>query len=36
MEEHRLSIFENRKLKKIFAPKREEERGDRRKAHNEG
>jgi hypothetical protein len=34
MEEHRLGMFENRVLWKIFGPKREEVTGDGRKLHN--
>jgi hypothetical protein len=33
-EEHRLKVFENRVLKKIFGPKREED-GSWRKLHND-
>jgi hypothetical protein len=33
-EEHRLRVFENRELKKIFGPKREED-GSCRKLHND-
>jgi hypothetical protein len=33
-EEHRLKVFENRVLKRIFGPKRDEVMGDRRKLHN--
>jgi hypothetical protein len=33
-EEHRL--FENRVLRRIFGPKRDEATGERRKLHNEG
>jgi hypothetical protein len=33
-EEHRLTVFENRVLRKIFEPKREED-GSRRKLHND-
>jgi hypothetical protein len=33
-EEHRLSFFENRVLRRIFGPKREED-GSRRKLHND-
>jgi hypothetical protein len=33
--EHRLKIFENRVLKKIFGPKREEVEGGWRRLHNE-
>jgi hypothetical protein len=35
-KEHRLRVFENRGLRKIFQPKSEEVFGDRRKLHNEG
>jgi hypothetical protein len=34
-EEHRLRVFENRALRRIFGPKRDEETGDWRKLHNE-
>jgi len=34
-EECRLRVFENRVLRGIFGPKRGEERGERRKLHNE-
>jgi hypothetical protein len=33
-EEHRLRVFENRVLRRIFGPKRNEMMGDRRKLHN--
>ena len=33
MEEHRLNVFENRALRKIVRPKRDEVRGERRKMH---
>jgi hypothetical protein len=33
-EEHRLRVFENRVLRRIFGPKREED-GSRRKLHND-
>jgi hypothetical protein len=33
MEEHRLRVFENRVLRKIFGPKKEED-GSWRKLHN--
>jgi hypothetical protein len=33
-KEHRLRVFENRVLRKIFGPKREED-GSRRKLHND-
>jgi hypothetical protein len=34
-KEHRLRVFENRVLRRIFEPKREEVTGWRRKVHNE-
>jgi hypothetical protein len=34
-EEHRLRVFENRVLRRIFHPKRDEVTGDWRKLHNE-
>jgi hypothetical protein len=34
-EEHRLRVFENRLLRRIFGPKRDEVTGDWRKLHNE-
>jgi hypothetical protein len=34
-EEHRLGVFENRVLRRIFGPKRDKETGDWRKLHNE-
>jgi hypothetical protein len=34
-EEHRLTVFENRVLRKIFGPKRDEAMGEWRKLHNE-
>jgi hypothetical protein len=34
-EEHRLRVFENRVLRRIFGPKRDEVTGGRRKLHNE-
>jgi hypothetical protein len=34
-EEHRLRVFENRMLKRIFWPKRDELKEDWRKLHNE-
>jgi hypothetical protein len=34
-EEQRLRVFENRVLRRIFGPKRDEVTGDRRKLHNE-
>jgi hypothetical protein len=36
MEEHRLRVFVNRVLRRIFGQKREEVTGGRRKLHNEG
>jgi hypothetical protein len=33
-EEHRLRVFENRVLSRIFGPKRDEVTGGRRKLHN--
>jgi hypothetical protein len=35
-EEHRLSLFENRVLRRIFGPKTDEVTGDWRKLYNEG
>jgi hypothetical protein len=35
MEEHRLRMFENRVLRRIFVPKRDEMTGEWRKLHNE-
>jgi hypothetical protein len=35
-EEHGLRVFENRVLRGIFGPKRDEETGEWRKLHNEG
>jgi hypothetical protein len=35
MEGHRLRVFENRVLRGIFGPKRDEERGEWRRLHNE-
>jgi hypothetical protein len=35
MEEHRLRAFENRILRRIFGPKRDEVTGERRGLHNE-
>jgi hypothetical protein len=35
MEEHRLGVFENRVLRRIFRPKRDEVTGEWRKLHNE-
>jgi hypothetical protein len=34
-EEHRLRVFENRELRRIFGPKRDEVTGNWRKLHNE-
>jgi hypothetical protein len=34
-EEHRLRVFENRVLRRIFGPKRDEVTGQWRKLHNE-
>ena len=34
-EDHRLRVFENRVLRRIFGPKREEVTGEWRKLHNE-
>jgi hypothetical protein len=34
-EEHRLRVFENRVLRRIFGPKRDEVVGDWRKLHNQ-
>jgi hypothetical protein len=34
-EEHRLRVFENRVLMRIFVPKRDEVTGEWRKLHNE-
>jgi hypothetical protein len=34
-EEHRLKMFENRVLRRIFGPKRDDVTGDCRKLHNE-
>jgi hypothetical protein len=34
-EEHRLRVFENRVLRRIFGSKRDEVTGDWRKLHNE-
>jgi hypothetical protein len=33
-EEHRLTVFENRVLRRIFGPKRDHVTGDWRKLHN--
>jgi hypothetical protein len=33
-EEHRLGVFENRVLRRIFGPKRDEVTGESRKLHN--
>jgi hypothetical protein len=35
MEEYRLRVFENRVLRRIFEPKRDEVTGEWRKLHNE-
>jgi uncharacterized membrane protein len=35
MEKHRLRMFENRVMKRIFGPKRDEVTGEWRKLHNE-
>jgi hypothetical protein len=35
VEEQRLRVFENRVLRRIFVPKRDEDPGDWRKLHNE-
>jgi hypothetical protein len=34
-EEHRLGVFENKVLRRIFGPKRDEVTGNWRKLHNE-
>jgi hypothetical protein len=34
-EEHRLRVFENRALRRIFGPKKNEVTGEWRKLHNE-
>jgi hypothetical protein len=34
-EEHRLRMFENRVLRKVFGPKRDEVTGELRRLHNE-
>jgi hypothetical protein len=34
--EHRLRVFENRVLRRIFVPKRDEVTADWRELHNEG
>jgi hypothetical protein len=34
-KEHRLRVFENRVLRRVFGPKRDEVTGERRKLHNE-
>jgi hypothetical protein len=34
-EEHRLVMFENRVLRRIFGPNRDEVKGERRKYHSE-
>jgi hypothetical protein len=33
-EEHRVRVFENKVLRRIFEPKRDEVTGERRKLHN--
>ena len=35
-EERRLRVFENRVLRRVFGPKRDEETGEWRKLYNEG
>jgi hypothetical protein len=35
MEDHRLRVFENRVLRRMFGPIRDEVTGDWRKVHNE-
>ena len=35
MKEHRLRVFENRVLRRVFGPKRDEVTGEWRKLHNE-
>jgi hypothetical protein len=35
-EEHRLNVFENRVLRRIFGPKRDEVTGEWRRLHNQG
>jgi len=35
MEEHRLMVFENRVLRRVFGPRRDEVTGEWRKLHNE-
>jgi hypothetical protein len=35
-EEHRLGVFENRVLRRIFGPRRDEVTGEWRKLHNKG
>jgi len=35
MEENRLRVFENRVLRRVFGPKRDEVTGEWRKIHNE-
>ena len=35
MEKHRLRVFENRALRRIFGPKKKEVTGERRQLHNE-
>jgi hypothetical protein len=34
-EEHRLRVFENRVLRRVFGPKRDQETGEWRELHNE-
>jgi len=34
-EKRRLRVFENKELRRIFGPKRDEVTGERRKLHNE-
>jgi hypothetical protein len=34
--EHKLKVFENRVLKRIFGPKNDEVKGEWRKLHNRG
>jgi hypothetical protein len=34
-EEHKLRVFENRVLRRVFVPKRDEVTGEWRKLHNE-
>jgi hypothetical protein len=35
-EEHRLGVFQNKVLRRIFGPKKDEVTGEWRKLHNEG